>query len=119
MVTQGAEAHDRGRESLNEQAWDILFSRLSEADREAPLKPEDLQRLAMAAHLTGREAESAESLTRAHQGYLAQGDTQEAVRCAFWLGFILLNNGEPAQAGGWFARARRLLDEAGLDCVEQ
>lgn len=119
MVTQGAEAHDRGRGSVNEQAWEILFSRLSEADREAPLKPEGLQQLAMAAHLTGREAESAESLTRAHQGYLAQGDTKEAVRCAFWLGFTLLNNGESAQASGWFARARRLLDEGDLDCVEQ
>jgi hypothetical protein len=73
----------------------------------------------MAAHLTGREAEFADSLTRAHQGFLAQGDTREAVRCAFWLGFELLNNGESAQAGGWFARARRLLDDGELDCVEQ
>jgi len=119
MVTQGVKAHDRGRESSNEQAWGAIFSQLSAADREASLKPEGLQRLAMAAHLTGREAESADILTRAHQGYLAQGDTKEAVRCAFWLGFELLNNGELAQAGGWFARARRLLDDGELDCVEQ
>jgi len=31
----------------------------------------------------------------------------------------LLLRGEPARANGWLARARRLLDEHGLDCVER
>ena len=119
MVSQRAEALDRGRELFGKQAWSSAFSHLLTADREAPLEPEDLQRLAMAAHLIGREAEFADSLTRAHQGYLAQGDTRGAVRCAFRLGFELLNSGEMAQAGGWFARARRLLDNGEQDCVEQ
>jgi DNA-binding NarL/FixJ family response regulator len=41
------------------------------------------------------------------------------VRCSFWLGFCLLQEGEPARGNGWLARGRRLLDEAGLDCVER
>ena len=119
MVTQDVDAHDRGQEPFHAQAWGTIFSRLSAAGREAPLKPEELQQLAIAAHLIGREPEFADALTGAHQGYLAQGDTREAVRCAFWLGFELLNGGELSQASGWFARARRLLDDGGLDCVEQ
>ncbi|MBZ5632985.1 MAG: LuxR C-terminal-related transcriptional regulator [Acidobacteriia bacterium] len=119
MVIGPAAALDQGREAFRKQAWSAAFSNLSSADREAPLEPEDLQRLAIAGHLTGRDAESADILIRAHQGFLAGGDTQSAARCAFWLGFGLLNNGELAQAGGWFARARRLLDDGHLDCVEQ
>ena len=44
---------------------------------------------------------------------------QRAARCAFWLAFGLLNRGELAPGGGWIARARRLLDDHELDCVEQ
>ena len=42
-----------------------------------------------------------------------------AVRCAAWLIFVLLNGGEFARAGGWLARARRVLDEGRQDCAEQ
>ena len=41
------------------------------------------------------------------------------MRCAFWLGFSLIEQGDEARGGGWLARARRLLDDAQLDCVEQ
>ena len=42
-----------------------------------------------------------------------------AARCACWLVFVLLNGGEFARAGGWLARARRLLDDGQRDCAEQ
>ena len=114
-----AEALDRGRESFRTQVWGDAFSQLSAADREAQLDPEDLQRLSMAAHLTGRESDSADALTRAHQSFLAEGDRRGAARCAFWLGYRLFFDGELAQAGGWLARAHRLLDEGQHDCVER
>ena len=41
------------------------------------------------------------------------------MRCAFWLGFGFLERGDQARGGGWLARARRLLDDGQLDCVEQ
>ena len=113
-----SEAIERGRESLRKQAWIAAFDQLLAADQEAPLDPEDLERLAMAAHLSGREQEASPILARAHQGFLGQGDTRRAARCAFWLGFVAFNNGGLAQASGWLARAERLL-VALPDCVEQ
>ena len=51
---------------------------------------------------------------------LGAGDVVGAARCAGWLVFVLLNGGEFARAGGWLARARRLLDDGGHDdCAEQ
>jgi DNA-binding CsgD family transcriptional regulator len=114
-----ADTLERGRESFQRQAWGDAFAWLSAADREAPLEPTDLERLATAAFLTGRDVDWADGWARAHQGYLSAGEPERAARCAFWLGFGLLNNGEPAQGGGWLARARRLLDDGRLDCVEQ
>ena len=50
-----ADALDRGRESFGRQAWGDAFALLSAADQESPLEAEDLERLAMAAYLTGRD----------------------------------------------------------------
>ncbi len=119
MVVKSAAILEKARESFHNQSWGAAYEHFSAADRESPLSPEDLQWLAVAAHLTGRDADSASALTRAHQAFLAQGDPQSAARCAFWLGFDLMNNGELAQAGGWLARAGRLLEEHRQDCVEQ
>lgn len=113
-----ARALDRGRESLRNQAWGDAFSQLSAADREAMLEPADLEGLAHAAHLIGRETDSMDLLARAHQGFLSRGETQRAARCAFWLGFRALLNGGLAQAGGWLSRADRLLDGQ-PGCVEK
>ena len=52
---------------------------------------------------------------RAHGAWARLGETDRAARCAGWLGLGLLLRGEVARAGGWFARATRLLDEAGLN----
>jgi DNA-binding CsgD family transcriptional regulator len=95
------------------------FARLSAADREMALAPEDLERLAVAAHLVGEDEASAAAWERAHRQHLGQGDVVPAVRSAFWLVFGLFNRGEMARAGGWLARAQRLLDDHGLDCVER
>ena len=61
-----AEALDRGRESVREQAWSTAFVHLSAADHESPLEPEDIELLATAALLTGKEPESDDLLARAH-----------------------------------------------------
>jgi DNA-binding NarL/FixJ family response regulator len=114
-----ADTLDRGRASFERRAWADAFDQLSAADREAPLAPEDLERLAMAAYLVGRDTDRDEVLARAHQEWLRRGGAERAARCAFWLAFGLLNRGELARGGGWLARARRLLDDGQLDCVEQ
>jgi tetratricopeptide (TPR) repeat protein len=92
---------------------------LAAADSDEPLPLEDLERLATAAYLIGKDAESAEIWTRAHQEFLGRGAVARAARCAFWLAFGLMHQGERARAGGWITRARELLDNARQDCVEQ
>ncbi|MGH2625513.1 MAG: DNA-binding response regulator, partial [Anaerolineales bacterium] len=114
-----ADALDRGRKSFGRQAWGDAYAQLLAADHGAPLESEDLERLATAAYLVGRYADSVDIWARAHHEFLSRGDAPRAARCAFWLGVELVNKGEMAPAGGWFARARRLLDDGQHDCVEQ
>ncbi|MGH2583690.1 MAG: DNA-binding response regulator, partial [Dehalococcoidia bacterium] len=114
-----ANALDRGREAFRWQAWGDAYAELSAADHDSPLTPEDLERLAVAAYLVGRDEESVDVWARAHHEWARRGDTERAARCAFWLAFALLNKGELARGGGWVDRAQRLLDGSGLDCVEQ
>ena len=114
-----ADALQQGRESYRRQAWGEAYAQLAAADREASLKPEDLERLATAAYLLGRDADCADAWERAHHEFLRQGNVERAARCAFWLGFGLRYRGQGARGSGWFARARRLLDDGEHDCTEQ
>ena len=114
----GAAALARAREAIREKAWSTAFAEFTEAGRQASLDPGDLELLSVAAHLTGKDAESGEALARAHQGYLARGETRRAARCAGWLSFVAQLRGDRAQASGWLSRARRLLETEG-DCVEK
>jgi DNA-binding NarL/FixJ family response regulator len=108
-----------GRAGFQGRAWGSAYAHFSAADRDLPLGLDDLERLATAAYLTGRDAESLEIWTRAYQECLRLGDAARAARCAFRVGMQLMTRGEMAQAGGWLARARRVLAEGQLDCVEQ
>jgi len=103
------------RRSFERKAWGESYRLFEAADREASLEPEDLERLATAAHLMGRDSESEALRARAHQTCLDQGDHEGAARSASWLAFGLLQRGSIAPASGWFARAERILDEARLD----
>ena len=114
-----AGALERGRAAFARQAWAEAYAQLTAADREAALEPEDLERLASAAHLLGRDAECADLWARAHHAFLGRGAAPGAARCAFWLGFSSLLAGESAASGGWLARAQRLLDDGRHDCVER
>ncbi|HET6293544.1 MAG TPA: LuxR C-terminal-related transcriptional regulator [Kribbella sp.] len=116
---QEMDALAAGRESFAQHAWADGYQLLSAADRESPLDAEDLERVGLSAYLIGRESESVEALARAYQQLAAAGEVERAARCGFWLAFQLFNAGELARGGGWLARAQRLLDDAGRDCVEQ
>lgn len=111
------DALTRGRECFARHAWAGACEQLTEADRETPLGLGDLERLATAAYLVGRDGDSADVWVRAHQDCLRRGDLPRAARCAFWLGLPLLLKGDVAPANGWFTRARRLLEGAG-ECAE-
>ncbi|HEX2704965.1 MAG TPA: LuxR C-terminal-related transcriptional regulator [Candidatus Lustribacter sp.] len=91
---------------------------MSAADGESRLELQDLERLAISAHLVGRTDDGVGAWERAHRACVQEGDATRAARCAFWLAFVLLNRGEFARGGGWVHRGQRLLDQAEIDCVE-
>jgi ATP/maltotriose-dependent transcriptional regulator MalT len=107
----------RGRESYEKRRWRDAYDALCSADRESPLDPDDLDRLATAAYVTGRTAESAAIRARAHNGFLKKGDPHRAVRSAFWLGVGLFTHGERARAGAWTERCRQILHDL-PECAE-
>jgi DNA-binding NarL/FixJ family response regulator len=109
----------RGRESFERQAWGETYALLSAADHVVPLELDDLEHLALAAALIGKDADSVAAGARAHHESLRQGDGARAARCAFWVGFNHLGRGDVAQGLGWLARAARVLDERQLDCAER
>jgi DNA-binding NarL/FixJ family response regulator len=117
----GAELREQGAKAFDRGDWRASLEHLSAAAvaGDPPLEPEDLERLAIAAYLTGRDGESTDAWTLAHEAWLDRGAHEHAVRCAFWAGFGLVQRGEMAQGGGWLARAGTLVGQHGLDCVEQ
>jgi DNA-binding CsgD family transcriptional regulator len=111
LVEAGRRAHAAG-------AWHDAYRDLTEADRLSPLLVSDLELLGTAASMLGRDAEWTAIGERAYQAHLDADDTLPAVRCAFWIGVRLARAGEAGRAGGWIARAQRLLESEG-DCAER
>jgi DNA-binding CsgD family transcriptional regulator/tetratricopeptide (TPR) repeat protein len=103
---------ERGRAAFERHAWADAHALLGTANLRDPI---DHERLAIAAHLLGKDAESDVAWERAHREWLRLGDRERAARCAFWLAFALLLRGEVARASGWLARAERLVEECDRD----
>jgi DNA-binding CsgD family transcriptional regulator len=102
-----------GRAAFERAHWKDAHALLTTADARRGLEPEDLVRLSTAAYLIGRDAESADAGARAYQGFVDRGARQDAARCAFWIAFAIMDaRDRQAEAGGWLARAKRLLEEA-------
>jgi len=110
---------EQGREFYADRAWSDAYAALSGADREVALPADDLELLATAAYMIGREDEYFSALGRAHQAHLNAGEALHAARCALWVGMNLAQRGEMGRAGGWLGRARRLIEREGRECVEQ
>ena len=115
MVSENALRHARA--SYDRQAWGQAHELFSAADREGPLGPDDLDRLATCALMIGNESESVDIWAKAHHEFLASGAVEQAARCAFRIGYGLAFRGQIAHASGWLARARRVLDDAAADSV--
>jgi DNA-binding CsgD family transcriptional regulator len=75
----------------------------------------DLDRLAVAAYLLGRDDEAARAWEAAHKRHLQEGDRAEAARCAFWVAFSSMMQGRMAHAGGWLGRCEAAIGDD-LDC---
>jgi DNA-binding CsgD family transcriptional regulator len=110
-------ALELGRECYERRAWADAYVALHRADQAIPLQAADLERLATAAYLTGRDSDFQRFLERLHRVHVEAEARAPAARCAFWLGLTLLFRGEVGQSNAWTARGERLVD--GEDCVER
>lgn len=119
LTKVGADEIELARDTFERKAWRDAFSRLAAYQAEKPLPLDDLELLAQAGYLCGEDSASAKAWTEANQRSVEEGDWARAARCAFWLGVTLQSRSERAQAGGWFGRAQRVLDDNDHDCAER
>ena len=97
---------DTGASAFDRRAWADAFAELSAADRTTSLEPDELERLATAAYLVGKDDESVAVWERAHQALLSRGERRRAVRVR------RLDRLRPHQRGP--GGTRRWLDRARL-----
>ena len=113
------ESLKRGRRAFDDHAWLTAFQSLTIADADGALGADDLERLGQSAYMIGQDDEYVAAFERAHQLRLESHEIPRASGLAFWIGHSFLFRGERARATGWFARAQRLLDDSGANCVER
>jgi ATP/maltotriose-dependent transcriptional regulator MalT len=102
---------ERARAAYAERSWLEAHKGFTHADEAEPLAPEDLELFATTARMLARDDEAVELLERAHHAYLERGEIPRAAYCAGWIGMSLSYRGTVGPAGGWLARARRLLED--------
>lgn len=102
----------RGLAAFAEDAWSDACRELEAADRVQPLAVDHLECLAVATYLVGRERDSTAHWARAFHAAREGDDPGGAVRCAFWVAFVLLNRGDVPEGSGWVARATGLVRRA-------
>ena len=117
LVTTSGELK-RARASFATRSWGDAHKKFEAADATTPLEIEDLEKLAIAAYLSGSDEESTLAWTRAHHQAIERDDPRRAARNAVAIGSGLLFRGETAPAMGWFARGARVLEGCG-DCAER
>ena len=109
---------ERARASFAGRSWGDALKKFAAADALSSLDLEDLERLAIAAYMSGDDEEATLAWTRAHQEAIPRGDPRRAARSAVSIGSGLMFRGETAPAMGWFARGARVLEGCG-DCPER
>ena len=116
MERQGkaASALERGRDAYAARSWAAAHALLSSADESDPLGSADLDLLATAAYMLGRDDEWVAAHERAHHLHLDAGDVERAARAAFWIGLSFVLREELGPAEGWFGRAQRHLTERAM-----
>ena len=106
----------QARALVAQNAWADACDVFARADATSPLGREDLWRLSWCAGLSGRDAEMYRALERIYDD-AEREEPAEGARAAFWLGFRMLGTGEASRGSGWLARAERLIERVGGDCV--
>ena len=116
-MSSAAPEVEQARAAYEQRAWRRAFALLDAPEVRATLAADDHERRAVAAYLVGEDDAAADAWEAASRCAAASGDVATAARCAAWLGFASLLRDRVAYASGWFARARRLLDDAGVEAA--
>ena len=111
-------AIEDARAACDSHRWGDAF-RLLSGVAVHELGVDDLDRLATAAYLTGHDEEGFACWVRAHQACVSQGAVHRAAYFGTRLAQALGFKGDLGRCRGWVDRTARLLEEAGIDCVEQ
>jgi tetratricopeptide (TPR) repeat protein len=98
-------------------AWSDAYEHLRAADATSPLAPRDLELLAESARWSQHFPETLDTLERAQGSYEAGGERRDAARLALELAYMHWERADDAVAGGWMARATRLLEDI-EECAE-
>ncbi len=96
----------------------IEYDKLSLKNEKSSLSAKELMRFATVSYLLGKNSDSENFWSIAYNRFLEEKNETKAIRCAFWLSFQLLSNGDHAKGGGWISRANRLLERQKSFCVE-
>jgi DNA-binding NarL/FixJ family response regulator len=114
-----ADRAERARGAFERRLWGDAFDQLSAAHRAGQLDVEDLERLAVAAYMVGRDDACDDAWVEAHRTWSHGGEAERAARCAFWQALGLFFRGDLAPAMGWVARGGRVLGDSRGESVEQ
>ena len=110
-------AIDDARAAFERHDWSETHRLLAEVPVD-DLAIDDLDRFATAAYLTGRDETAIELWARAHRDCSQADEIELAARFGLRLAQTLAFKGDIGRSAGWVERVRRLLDDAGIDCVE-
>jgi DNA-binding CsgD family transcriptional regulator len=111
-------AIEEARAACDRHRWGDAWRLLSGVAVE-DLDIDDLDRLATAAYLTGHDEEGFTNWVRANQLCVAEGAVHRAAYFGMKLAQGLGFKGDLGRCRGWVDRTARLLEESGIDCVEQ
>ena len=88
MTTSGT--LEQGRRSFAQRLWAEAYARLAAADADTALELDDLEHLALAAYLIGRNDASTGAWMRAHHKAIRRNDLRRAARNALLIGSDLM-----------------------------
>ena len=84
--------------------WTSRFEQLSRDASARALSAQELDDLGVAAWFIGRGDDSERAWDAAHRAHLEAGDVDAAMRCVFWIGFTLSEQGDDIRGGAWMSR---------------
>jgi DNA-binding CsgD family transcriptional regulator len=113
-----AQAIEDARAACESCRWGDAWRLLARVEV-AALDVDDLDRVATAAYLTGHDEEGFAYWIRAYQICANQGAVHRAANFGMKLAQGLGFKGDLGRCSGWVDRTGRLLEDAGIDCVEQ